>query len=512
MTNAVANAPMSGYRPVTIASGVRTSAERTPDKIALREGARELSYAGLAERIDRVANGAMHDLGLGPGDNVMLLAPNCLEYVEIVAGFSEAGIAVATINPRQTTREIAAIAEDCAARIVVAHPAVEELVRDANLASPERIIVLGGEYEDWLAGAKPVAPETAADERDAFAISYTSGTTGKAKGIVLSHRSRVMTFLAMASEYGCYGPEDSYLCVAPLFHGGGFAFAMGSVFLGGFCEVVPAFNPEDILRRLNEGPFTGTFMVPTHYHAILAMEDSILRRYRQHHLTSLISNAAALPQATKECIVAQFGAGVLHETYGSTEAGIVTNLRPADQLRKIQCVGHPFPCSSVRLLDGDGREVAQGEVGELYSNSPYLFNGYWNKPEETAAVLRDGWVTAGDMARRDEEGYLFLVDRKKDMIISGGVNIYPREIEEVLIRHSGIAEVAVVGVADDYWGERVKAFVVAAGKDAPTPEDIIAFGKESLAPHKVPKEIAFIDALPRNPAGKILKRLLRDQG
>jgi long-chain acyl-CoA synthetase len=506
------DAALNSYRPVTIASGVRTSAERTPGKIALREGARELSYARLVKRIDRVANGAVYDLGLKRGDTVMLLAPNCLEYIEIVAGFSEAGIAVATINPRQTAHEIAEIAEDCAARIVIAHPAVEELVRDAKLASPDRILILGDAYEAWLSRAKPEALETATDEREAFAISYTSGTTGKAKGIVLSHRSRVMTFLAMASEYGCYGPEDSYLCVAPLFHGGGFAFAMGSVFLGGFCDVLPAFGPEDILRRLHEGPYTGTFMVPTHYHAILALEDSILARYRSHHLTSLISNAAALPQATKEGIVAQFGDGVLHETYGSTEAGIVTNLRPADQLRKIQCVGLPFVCSSVRLLDDAGREVAQGEVGELYSNSPYLFNGYWDKPEETHAVLRDGWVTAGDMARRDEEGYIFLVDRKKDMIISGGVNIYPREIEEVLIRHAGIADVAVVGVEDSYWGERVKAFVVTEGEDAPAPEEIIAFAKEYLAPHKAPKDIAFIDAVPRNPAGKILKRTLRENG
>jgi len=316
----------------------------------------------------------------------------------------------------------------------------------------------------------------------------------------------------MASEYGCYGPEDSYLCVAPLFHGGGFAFAMGSVFLGGFCEVLPAFDPEDILRRLNEGPYTGTFMVPTHYHAILGLEEAVLKRYRQHHLTSLISNAAALPQATKEGIVARFGDGVLHETYGSTEAGIVTNLHPADQLRKIQCVGLPFVCSSVKLLDGEGHEVAQGDVGELYSSSPYLFNGYWGKPEEPRAILRDGWVTAGDMARRDEDGYIFIVDRKKDMIISGGENIYPREIEEVLIRHAGIADVAVIGVADEYWGERVKAFVVADGDNAPKSEEIIAFAKENLAPHKAPKDIAFIDAVPRNPAGKILKRTLRENG
>jgi long-chain acyl-CoA synthetase len=501
-------APVDTYRPVTISAGVRTSAQRTPRKIALREAERTLTYAQLLERIDRVSSAAVHDLGLKPGETVMLLAPNCLEYIEIVAGLSEAGIAVATINQRQTAREIGDIWQDCGARVLLAHSSAVALARESELPTLDRLIVLGDDYEDWLARSKPEAPAQGPGECDAFAISYTSGTTGKAKGIVLSHRSRVMTFLAMAAEYGCYGPDDSFLAVAPLFHGGGFAFAMGSVFLGGTCELLPGFDPEQVLRKLSGDHFTGTFMVPTHFHAILALEERVLARYRQHRLKSLVSNAAALPQATKERIVAQFG-GVLHETYGSTEAGILTNLRPADQLRKTQCVGLPFTCNRSRLLDDDGGEVVQGEIGELFSNSPYLFNGYWNKPEETRATMRDGWVSAGDMARRDDEGYVYLVDRKKDMIISGGVNVYPREVEEVLMRHAGVREVAVVGVADDYWGEKVKAFVVIREGEAPSVDELIEYGKASLAPHKVPKEIAFIDALPRNPAGKILKRELR---
>ncbi len=502
-------ATVDTYRPVTIGAGVRTSAQRTPRKIALREAERTLTYAQLVERIDRVSSAALHDLALKPGERVMLLAPNCLEYIEIVAGFSEAGVAVATINQRQTAREIGDIWQDCGARVLLAHRSALALARESALPALDRLIVLGDDYEEWLARAKPAAPAQGPGECDAFAISYTSGTTGKAKGIVLSHRSRVMTFLAMAAEYGCYGPDDSFLAVAPLFHGGGFAFAMGSVFLGGSCELLPGFEPEQVLRKLSEDRFTGTFMVPTHFHAILALEERVLARYRQHSLKALVSNAAALPQATKERIVAQFGDGVLHETYGSTEAGIVTNLRPADQLRKLQCVGLPFPCNRVRLLGDDGAEVAQGEIGELFSNSPYLFNGYWNKPEETRAVMRDGWVSAGDMARRDEDGYIYLADRKKDMIISGGINVYPREVEEVLMRHAGVREAAVVGVADAYWGERVKAFVVTREGAAPSLDELVEFAKASLAPHKVPKEIVLIDALPRNPAGKILKRELR---
>ena len=209
-------------------------------------------------------------------------------------------------------------------------------------------------------------------------------------------------------------------------------------------------------------------MVPTHFHAILNLGEAVLSRYRNHGLTALVSNAAPLPQVTKEKIVAHFGEGVLHETYGSTEAGIVTNLRPPDQLRKKSCVGLPFVGNRLRLLDDEGNEAAPGEVGELFSTSPYLFNGYWNKPEDTAATMRGGWVSAGDMARRDEDDYIYIVDRKKDMIISGGVNVYPREVEDALSRHPAVREVAVVGVPDDYWGERIKAFVVPQPDAPPT--------------------------------------------
>jgi acyl-CoA synthetase (AMP-forming)/AMP-acid ligase II len=347
------------------------------------------------------------------------------------------------------------------------------------------------------------------DEWDAFALPYTSGTTGKPRGVTLPHRSRVMVGFCMASEYGCYSPDDHYLAIAPLFHGAGFSFAHAAVFFGGSCEILTSFDAETTIRRLHESGAAGTFMVPTHFHAIFALEKPIRDRWRGVALKALVSNAAPLPQRTKELIVDYFGDGMLHETYGSTEGGIVTNLRPPDQLSKQQCVGRPFLMNEVRLLGEDGSPVPRGEVGELYNNSPCLFLGYWNQPEATAAAMRDGWFSAGDLARMDDEGYFYLVDRKKDMYISGGVNVYPREIEEFLYRMTGVKEVAVVGVSDEYWGEVGKAFVVLQRGVSVAPDDLISACKQNLAGYKVPRQVVFLDALPRNAAGKILKTDLR---
>ena len=322
-------------------------------------------------------------------------------------------------------------------------------------------MVIGPRYEALLAQAHPQRPAVTVQEWENFSIPYTSGTTGKPKGVLLSHRARTMCFGAMAVEFGCYSPDDRALATAPLCHGAGLAFALAPVFFGGTCDILPRFDPGQLLARLEVTAATNVFLVPTHFHAIFGLDAATLDSHRPRALRSIISNAAALPQATKERIVAYFGTDILHECYGATETGIVCNLRPPDQLRKTKCVGLPFPYTEIRILREDGSEAAPGEIGELFSTSPTLFNGYWNRPEETAAALRDGkWVSVGDLATRDDEGYLYIVDRKKDMIISGGINIYPREIEEALFAHPAIADAAVIGIPDAYWGEALKAFVV----------------------------------------------------
>ena len=495
------------YRPMTMASGIRTSMARGPGRVALVCGARHLTYGQLVERIDKVAAIAI-GLGLTRGDRAVIVAANCLEYIEIVDGLAEAGIAVATPNPRLTAAELRYILEDCTPRVAFATPQTEDMVRTAGAGILERVIVIGPAYDDLLAEARPGALPLI-EEWDAFSIPYTSGTTGKPRGVVLPHRARVQVGFCMASEFGCYGPDDRFLAITPMFHGAGYSFAHASVFFGGICHIHTGFEPETTLRALSETAATGTFMVPTMFHGMFALEANILERWRTIPLRALLSNAAPLPQRTKERIVDYFGEGKLHEMYGSTEGGIVTNLRPADQLRKQQCVGHPFTMNEIRLLDDDGAPVQPGEIGELFNRSPCLFLGYWNNPTATEAAMREGWFSAGDLARQDEDGCVYIVDRKKDMYISGGVNVYPREVEELLFRLPGVADAAVIGVPDSYWGEAGKAFLVMQPGAAISPEAVIAACKESLAGYKVPRHVAFTDVLPRNAAGKVLKTDLR---
>jgi long-chain acyl-CoA synthetase len=294
-------------------------------------------------------------------------------------------------------------------------------------------------------------------------------------------------------------------------HGAGFAFIMASLYFGGSVDVLPKFDPELVVSKLASAPFTGVFMVPTHFQAVFALERVVLERHRNgaRALRTIMSNAAALPQAVKEKIVAYWGDGRLHETYGSTEAGIVTNLRPPFQLTKPGSVGPAFALNRVRLLDAVGADVPPGEVGELFSTSPYLFDGYWNQPVETAAAVRDGWVTAGDLARIDADGFVYIVDRKNDKVVTGGMNVYPREIEEVLHRHPAVLEAAVVGVPDEHWGEALVAFVVPRPGTNVRPAELQAHCRSTLAGYKVPKSYREIGRLPRNAGGKVLKKELR---
>jgi long-chain acyl-CoA synthetase len=503
-------AATSAYRPLLLSSGLHASAGRTPGKTALLCDGAARSYAELSERVRRVA-GAARAAGLAFGDRVAVVAPNCIEYPELVCGLSDAGGVVATLSPRLTAREVAEACDDCGARFVVAHPAAADTVAAARFRTVERVIALGDEYEAWIAAASPTAPLVGLDETDPFTLVYSSGTTGKPKGIVISHRSRVLTFHGMAMEYGCYGPDDLQLGIAPMAHGAGFAFIMASLYFGGTVDVLPKFDPELVLRKLGSAPFTGVFMVPAHFHAIFGAEKPVLERWRGSFgaLRTIMSNASALPYATKQHIVGYWGEGLLHETYGSTEAGVVTNLRPADQLSRRASVGRAFALNEIRLLDDDGREVAPGEIGELYSRSPYLFEGYFGRPEETAACMRDGWVSAGDLARQDEDGYFYIVDRKKDMVITGGYNVYPREIEEQLHQHPEVLEAAVIGVPDERWGEALVAFVVPRAQGGAAAGELERHCRERLAGYKVPKRFLHAGALPRNAGGKVLKNELR---
>lgn len=497
------------FRHLSLAAGIRSSLSRAPDKIALRDRHGTRTYAQLIDRIDRVSHAALDNLQLGPGDHCAILALNCNEYVELVAGLSQVGVAAATVNPRLSEIEIKAICDDAQARVLFVDSANSELAHSCDFATVDRIIEFGETYENWLAAANPNRTMPAVAEWLPFTIPYTSGTTGRPKGVLVSSRSRVLTFFGMGIEYGCYSSNDRFLALAPLCHGAGMAFPLASVYFGGYAHLLDTFDPEIVLRELSTDRISGVFMVPTHFHAIFALESNTLTALRKYQLHSVISNAAPLPQDTKEKIIEYFGEGLLHETYGSTEGGIVTNLRPPDQLRKQKCVGLPFPATEISIRNEQGEECEADEVGELFSFSPYLFNGYWQRPEETEEALQEGWCTVGDLARRDEEGYIYIVDRKKDMVITGGMNVYPREIEDVLIQHPDVVEAAVIGVADDRWGESLKAFIVTKSGQSLRPDELITFCTDKLARFKIPRDFVRIEALPRNAGGKILKTVLR---
>jgi len=497
-----------GFQNLTVASGIRSAARRECGKTAILCGTQRRTYAQLVEHIDRVANG-VRALGLQPGQNAAIIAPNCIEYIEVVAGVSEIGAATATPNPRLTPRELADICNDAQAQVLFVHPDCLGSIDRSLHTSVRHVIVLGESYAQWVADASPEFTPAFIPEWTTFAIPYTSGTTGKPKGVMLSHRSRTLCFLSYAGEYGIYAPEDHFLAFAPMCHGAGLAYAMAPVFTGGCVEILPRFDAEIVLRAVHSGRVTGMFTVPTHFHAIFNLPAGLLDELRGHRLRGIVANAAPLPQSMKEQIVSYFGDGLLHETYGSTEGGVVTNLRPRDQLRKVNCVGQPFGSNLIRLLDEAGREVGPNEVGELFSRSATLFNGYWQKPEATAEAFRDGWVSVGDMARRDDEGYFYIVDRKKDMVISGGTNVYPREVEAVIDRHGDVTESAVIGVPDPQWGEKLVACVVMQPGAALDASALDALCRTELAPYKLPKRFIAIEALPRNANGKVLKTTLR---
>ncbi len=511
MRSQQAELPFS-FAHLGMAVGLRASMHRAPGKIAFTQGERTRSYAALVERMDRVTAALVGPLGVAPGQHAAIVGKNSIEYMEVVFGAAQAGIPLATINPRLAPPEIVAICDDAEAQVLFADADSAVALRDSRFATVRRVVVIGDELEVLLGDVRPLAQPPVAPEWGTFTIPYTSGTTGKPKGVLVSNRSRILTLFGMAAEYGCFGPDDRFLAVAPMCHGAGMAFSLAPVFFGGHCEVMDKFEPELVARRLKAGGTTGFFGVPTHFHALMALPLAVLERERPQALRTVISNAAALPQAMKERLVGYYGEGLLHETYGSTEAGIVTNLRPPDQLRKQQCVGQPFPATLVEIRRDDGSVCDADEVGELFSASPYLFNGYWKNAKATAEAWRDGWVTVGDLARRDAEGHIYIVDRKKDMVISGGINIYPREIEEMLARHPAIAEVAVVGVPDEKWGERLRAFVVKRAGAELTAEAIANFCEGRISAIKIPRDVVFIDHVPRNANGKVLKTELRGRG
>jgi acyl-CoA synthetase (AMP-forming)/AMP-acid ligase II len=497
-----------GGAQLNIANGIREFAISTPNATAVVDGDRRLTYAALDERARRVGN-MLLGAGLRPGDRVAVVLGNRLEYAELAAGIGRVGMWMVPVNPRLTAPEVTYIAQHSGARAVIADDALAAICADAAAGADLTLSIggtqIGPAYEDALAAAPAADAGIEVDEREPFCVAYTSGTTGRPKGVMISHRSRSLTFYGTALEWGL-GPGRRTIAVAPMYHGAGFAFGFGALHVGGELWMLRAFDPAALLAMIEASRAQSVFMVPTHAQMLRALGDDAIRAADTSSLETLYFNAAAMPHPLKLWVTDVFPNVGLHELYGSTEAGIVSNCRPADVLRKPGSVGPPWLMTEVRVVGDDGAPVGPGGTGELFSRSPYLMNGYLDDPEATAACTTpDGFLTSGDVVRLDEDNFIYIVDRKKDLIISGGTNIYPREVEDVLFGHAAVRECAVVGFPNETYGEEVVAFVVGTA----SAEELDAHCRASLARFKVPRRYEFVDALPRNAAGKILKRELR---
>lgn len=509
---------------LTVAEIVAAHARMQPHRVGTKDSQRSLTFAEWNERASRLAQ-ALLALGLVKGDRVAVLAYNCIEWMEIYVGLARAGLVAVPINFRLVTPEIRYIVEHCEARAFIAQDALIdriEPIRGELALMQDRFIHFGTTatpaewhgYERIIARAPARAPEVDVRPEDPWALMYTSGTTGRPKGAVRSHAGSALMALATALEMG-FTRDDRALFVMPMCHANSLYFSFTFTYLGATCVIEDrrSFDPEAALATFEREGITFTSLVPTHYVTILTLPDEVKARYDVSCVRRLMISSAPARRETKLAAMAYFRNSQLYELYGSTEAGWVTLLRPDEQLTKLGSVGREWAGSgAIKLLDGDGNEVPDGEVGELHSRTPYVFDGYWKDPDKTAQAFRGPWCSVGDMAYRDADGFIHLVDRKSNMIISGGENIYPTEVEAVVAAHPGVRDVAVIGLPDEKWGESVCALVVRRD-DSATEGDLLAWCRERLAGYKRPKSILFVNEadLPRTATGKIQHRILRER-
>ena len=511
-------------RLLTLADAVATHARLTPAKLAVRDSRRSLSYAQWHARANRLAN-ALLGLGLAKGDRVALLAYNCVEWMEIYAALAAAGLVAVPINFRLTPPEIAYIVRHSEARALIAQDELAAQVHPVRGELPvphEACIAFGGgpptgwrPYEALVAAASPASPAVTVGPGDISALMYTSGTTGRPKGVIRSHEGSTLIALATALEMG-FTPQDTALLVMPMCHANSLYFSHTFVHRGASCVIDDrrSFDPEALLATLAGQRITFTSLVPTPFIMMLGLPAAVKAKYDVGRVEKLMISSAPVRRETKLAILEHFRNGSLYELYGSTEAGWVTLLRPQEQLERLDSVGREWAGSGpIRLLDPEGREVPDGEIGELYSRTPYAFGGYWNDPQKTAEAYRGAWCSVGDMARRDAEGFIHLVDRKSNMIISGGENVYPSEVEGVLGAHPKVKDVAVVGLPHEKWGEAVHAVVVLHQGTEASEAELIEWCRGRIAGYKRPQAVSIVaeGEMPRTATGKILHRSLRER-
>ncbi|HET9690789.1 MAG TPA: long-chain-fatty-acid--CoA ligase [Acidimicrobiales bacterium] len=515
-------AALDAARSMAHGEQLARQARLRPAKVAYRFSGRELTFGELDERVNRLAS-ALVQRGVGQGDRVATLMGNRLEVVETYLAAAKLGAICVPVNFRLVADEIAYVLGDSRASAMVVDAALAPTAATARAVagSPAVCLVVaddaaaGGDgaepYEAVLAAASPEPPGTLVREGDDAFIMYTSGTTGRPKGAVLSHFNLLMNTLHMTQYMGIQGDDEVWLSGLPLFHIGGLNGILPYLLIGGTCVVLPSgqFDAVEVVDTLERERITGCYFVPTQWQQICAVPGV---RDRDLALRRISWGASVAPPSVLQAMADAFPGVPNYNAFGQTEMSSVTCvLLGEDAVRKMGAVGTPVNDVEVRIVDDDMADVGTGEVGEIIYRGPTVMQRYWEKPEATADAFAGGWFHSGDLVRRDEEGYISVVDRKKDMIISGGENIYCAEVEAVIDAHPAVREVALIGVPHDRWVETPRAVVVPLDPaDPPTETEIIDWCRARLASYKKPTSVVVVDELPRNASGKVLKTRLRD--
>jgi long-chain acyl-CoA synthetase len=503
-----------------LADIVRVHAARNGDAPAIECRSRSLTFAELYARAQAVA-GALAASGVRAQDRVALIERNGIEGLEVVFGAALLDAVVVSVNWRLAPPEILQILDDAQTNLILVGPELVPAVEaiEEALGEPARIIALGGHdrwesYDTWLAHHQPLDPGTvAAPDHVAFQL-YTSGTTGQPKGVMLT-TSNLISHIAPIRDHLDFEPGRSVnLAMMPMFHIAGLGWAALGLYFGCRTVILRDIVPNDILEAFSQKGVTHVLMVPAVIQMLLQTPGIDTADFGA--LRTLVYGASPIAGAVLEKAIATMGCDFI-QVYGLTETtGAITQLAaeehdPAGRPELLRSCGKPYPWVEIQIVDpATGRQVPEGQVGELWTRSAQNMAGYWKNPAATAEALTpDGWFRTGDASYRDAAGFFYLHDRLKDMIVSGAENVYPAEVENALMRHPGVADVAVIGVPDEKWGEAVKAVVVTQPGTAPAAEELISFCRQQLAGYKCPKSVDFATALPRNPSGKLLKRELR---
>ena len=502
---------------MTLVDFLRNSAIQHPDQLAYICRTEKETYEGVYQKVKNIATHLI-EMGVQKGDPVALLLNNSSEFLLAYYGILTAGAVVIPINPIYTQHEIQYILENSQSKIAIATNDLKAAFTQlhAKCFHLNQVVFVGEEpQEEWAVPFTQLVEAPVGihgdfptlTEDDLSVILYTSGTTGRPKGAMLSHGNLGSNALAIVEQMGIK-KDVKAINVLPMFHVFGMTVGLNAtISLGGTLVIVPRFSPKEVVETIRDTKATLLPGVPTMYNFLLNYEEAT--REDLSSLTICMSGGAAMPVALLNNFEEKFGL-VIYEGYGLSESSPFTHFSSEHRGRRIGAIGRNVPGVTCKVVDEEDVELPRGQVGELAVQGPNVMKGYLNMPEETAYTMRNGWLHTGDMAYIDEEGFAYIVDRKKDMVIVGGYNVYPREVEEVLYKHASIVEAAVTGVPDEAYGEIVCAYVVVRDPFL-TEETIIEYCKEHLAKYKVPRKVVFMEELPKNTTGKILRRVLRDR-